>query len=154
VTAVARRLGVLLLVLVAAGCGSPAASPSIPVVIGTPGPADPEATVRVTVGIYSGRADPSWTLTAGEAAALDQALGALPSVVGQPPEGGLGYHGFTIERSAGTLVAYRGAVAPPGQGRRAYLSDPALTVERLLLETARPHVAGNELAEVHRSLAP
>jgi hypothetical protein len=107
----------------------------------------------VTLGIYSGRPDPSWTLTDGEAARLEAALAALPGAVGEPPTGGLGYHGFTIDRPGSVVMAYRGAVAPPGEGRRAYLADPARTIERLLVETARSHVTDIELAEVRRALA-
>ena len=149
----ACRVGVLLLALTAAGCGASAPTDAIPPKTPPPGSQGPAAAVRVTLGIFSGRADPSWSLTQDEATALDRALGALPRAVVEPPEGGLGYRGFTIERADGTLVAYRGVVAPPGQGRRDVLSDPARTVERLLVEFARPHVAAAELAEVQRSLA-
>ncbi|MFH1475563.1 MAG: hypothetical protein ABIG85_06865 [Chloroflexota bacterium] len=107
----------------------------------------------MTLGIYSGRADPAWTLTDAEAATLEAALGALRGATGAPPVGGLGYHGFTIDRPGGTVVAYSGAVAAPGEGRRPYLADPARTIERLLIETARPHATANELVEVERALA-
>lgn len=151
----ARRVGGLLslLLVLLAGCGgngTPTASPSVTNAPGTAGPAGP---VRVTLGIYSGRPDPSWMLTDTEAAVLHAALAALPGAEGEPAAGGLGYHGFTIERPEGTVVAYDGAVAAPGVGRRAYLADPARTIERLLIETARPHVTGTELAEVERALA-
>lgn len=143
--------GVLCLLLMA-GCsgggGSPNRSPG-----STPGTANPTGSVRVSLGIYSGRPDPAWTLTDAQAVALDRALAALPRAVGEPPSGGLGYHGFTIIGPAGTLVAYRGAVAAPGEGRRAFLSDPALTIERFLLETGATHLTLAEHAEVTRALA-
>jgi hypothetical protein len=140
----------LLLLAGCAGGGSPTPSPSP---TDAPGPGGAARPVRVTLGIYSGRPDPSWILADAEAAALEAALAALPRAVGTPPVGGLGYHGFTIDRPGGPVVAYRGAVAPPGEGERALLADPARTIERLLVETARPHVTGNELTEVERSLA-
>lgn len=149
----ACRLGTLLLALTVAGCGAAAPTDAIPPQTPPSGSQGPAAAVRVTLGIFSGRDDPSWILTPDEAAALDRALGELPRAVAEPPEGGLGYRGFTIERAGGTLVAYRGVVAPPGQGRRDVLSDPARTVERLLVESARAHVGAAELAEVRRSLA-
>jgi hypothetical protein len=147
-----RLIGGLVVAVLLAGCGgtttaSPGPSASNPPGTGAAGP------VQVTLGIYSGRADPTWTLTDAEAASLGAALAKLAGVVGLPPVGGLGYHGFTIERPDGTVVAFNGAVAPPGDRARAYLADPARTIERLLLETARPHVAGNELVEVERALA-
>lgn len=145
-----RLVSGLALVLLLAGCGGTAtASPSTSATPGT----GADGPVRVTLGLYSGRADPEWTLTDAEAAALDAALAALSGAVGRPPVGGLGYRGFTIERPDGTVIAFDGAVAPPGDGDRAYRADPARTIERLLLETARPHVAGNELAEVGRAIS-
>jgi hypothetical protein len=151
----ARVVGGMLCLLLLAGCGGsgtpdPSAGPSATDAAGTGGPAGP---VQVTLGIYSGRVDPAWVLTDAEAATLQAALAALPGAVGTPPVGGLGYHGFTISGPGGTVVAFRGAVAAPGEGERSFLADPGRTIERLLLETARPHVAGNELGEVERALA-
>jgi len=151
--AAARRRGLLLCLLVVAGCGMGTSSPSLPSGTGAPATAGPAGPVVVTLGLYSGRADPWWTLTEQEVVALDAALAALPRAVGTPPVGSLGYHGFAIARPDGTAVAYEGTVAPPGDGERAYVADPARTIERLLLETARPHVTGNELAEVEKAFA-
>jgi len=106
----------------------------------------PAADVQVTLGIYSGRPDPSWTLTTAETAALDALLADLPSVTGSPPAGGLGYHGFTITRDGSNLVAYRGAVAAPGNGPRDMQIDAAHRVERFLLGTARTHLTASEFA--------
>jgi hypothetical protein len=149
-----RLIGGLVGLLLLAGCAgsgtlNPTAGPSA-----TDGSAtgDPAGPVRVTLGIYSGRVDPAWVLTDAEAATLQAALAALPGAVGTPPLGGLGYRGFTISGPGGTVVAFRGAVAAPGDAERAYLDDPARTIERLLRDTARAHVTGNELAEVTRAL--
>ena len=110
--------------------------------------------MRVTLGIYSGRPDPAWTLTDEQAAALDLALAALPRAVGEPPIGGLGYHGFTIDRARPAPSSPTGgAVAAPGEGRRAFLSDPARTIERLLLETGVTHLTLTQHAEVTGALA-
>jgi hypothetical protein len=149
--AVRLTVGLVALLLLV-GCGDAAtATPGSPTT--NPPGSHAAGPVRVTLGIYSGRADPTWTLADADAAALDVALASLSGVVGTPPVGGLGYHGFTIEGPEGTVIAFDGAVAPAGDGDRAYLADPGRTIERLLLETARPHVAGNELAEVERALA-
>jgi hypothetical protein len=149
---VRRLVGGLVCLVLLAGCGSSGTPNAGSSATKAPG-AGSAGPVQVTLGIYSGRADPAWMLTDAEATALDAALAALPGVVGMPPVGGLGYHGFTVERPDGTVIAYDGTVAPPGDGPRGLLADPSRTIERLLLETARAHVAGNELAEVERALA-
>jgi hypothetical protein len=119
-----------------------------------PTPAGPTDLVRVTLGIYSGRPDPTWTLTGAEAAAVERAIQALPQVAGTPPEGGLGYHGFTVASPGRTLTAYQGVVSTGGGGGPTVLrSDPGRTVERLLLELGRTHLAPAEIAEAERSLA-
>jgi hypothetical protein len=143
----------LLVALALAACGAGGTATARPSATGSPPAGGPTGPVRVTLGIYSGRPDPSWTLAEDEAATLETLLAALPTAVGLPPTGGLGYHGFTIARAAGTVVAYRGAVAAPGEGERPFLADPARTVERYLARTARPHATGIELAEVERALA-
>jgi hypothetical protein len=106
----------------------------------------PGGSVVVTLGIYSGRPDPAWTLTVDEAAGMDAALAVLPDGMGTPPVGGLGYHGFTITRPGSTLVAYAGAVAPPGDGTRAMKADPTRSVEVCLLMTSKWHVTPDEYA--------
>lgn len=109
-------------------------------------------TTEVVLGIYSGVPDPAWTLTAEESNELAAALATLPEVSGTAAPGGLGYHGFTIESPDGTLVAFDGKVAEVGLDPPSYLNDPDRTIERLLLDTARPHVTPEVLTEVERSL--
>jgi hypothetical protein len=109
--------------------------------------------VTVTLGIFSGRPDPEWTLTREQAANLATALAALPVGTGAPAVGGLGYRGFTIRQAGGTLVAYRGIVAPPGDGPRAVKVDATRSVERYLLETSRPNLSPAVYADVERALA-
>jgi hypothetical protein len=109
--------------------------------------------VVVTLGIYSGRPDPTWTLTGAEAATLDAMLAALAEVTDTPPVGGLGYHGFTIARPTSTVVAYRGAVGAPGEGPRAMSADPTRSIERYLLETSRSHVTLGEYAAAELAIA-
>jgi hypothetical protein len=96
--------------LLLSACGPMVPTGSVP-------PAGPSTTV--TLGIYSGRPDPSWMLTTREATTLDAMLAALVTVTDTPPVGGLGYHGFTMTTPTTTLVAYRGAIAAPGEGPRA-----------------------------------
>ena len=168
VTAVARTargIGPVIAVLIAlAACATPVpsgpgltpvpttslASPPPRVDPTPPGPADE---VRVTLGMYSGRPDPTWTLTGAEAAAVERAIEALPELAGTPPEGGLGYHGFTLTSLGRTITAYLGIVTAGGGGPGVIRSDPERTVERLLLELGRTRLTPEEIAEVERSLA-
>lgn len=118
----------------------------------------PLPTVTVTLGIYSGRLDPSWTLTEVQVAALVGQVASLPVTNGVPPQGGLGYYGFSILlHEAGqadrTVVAYRGAVTSPGDAPGSYRSDPQRTVEQALLDTGRPHLAAAEVSVVEADLA-
>ena len=113
---------------------------------------DPAGSVSVVLGLYSGRPDPEWTLSTDEAVMLQTILAALPDGTGTPPVGGLGYHGFTIQMAGSPLVAYRGVVAPPGDGARKVKEDPKRSVERYLLETSRAHLSAAEFGEVERAL--
>ena len=109
--------------------------------------------VKVTLGVYSGQPDPVWSLTGEEAAGLERLLAMLPDGTDTPPVGGLGYHGFTIERPRSTLIAYQGVVASPGEGPRTVKADPTRSVERYLLEIFRSQITAVEYAEVERALA-
>jgi len=148
----------------------PAASPSVPSSSPTsfvPAPAlsmvpiasvIPGSITNVTLGIYSGRPDPTWALTEAESAELCRLVSALPSTIGDPPQGGLGYHGFFLVpadtgKAERTLVAYRGTVADLGEGSGTYLVDVDRTVERYLLETGRSHLSAGEVEAVETDLA-
>jgi len=158
----AALLGVAMMALAVAACGpAPSASPSTSA---APTPVPPTAVpggtstlpagvgVRVTLGIYSGRPDPSWTLTADEAAKVAAAIAALQAS-GEPLiQGGLGYRGFTIDEGGRRATAFLGGVVSDVGGAQKLLDDPGRTVERLLLELARQHLAAAEITEVERSL--
>lgn len=108
--------------------------------------------VQVVLGLYSGVPDPSWTLTTEQANELAAALAALPRTEGTAPEGGLGYHGFTISTADGTMVAYAGKVRSVDANPPFVLDDPDRTIERLLFATAQPHVTADELGVVADAL--
>jgi len=140
----------LAIVAILAGCGGTAGTR-------TPGLAASAAEITVTLGIYSGRPDPSWSLGGAQPAVLLQMIDDLPVAAGVPPEGGLGYHGFSlVVHVAGQadryLVAYRGALAEPGAGPRDFRADPARTIERYLLATGRVHLTAAEVAAVEVDL--
>lgn len=114
--------------------------------------------VTVSLGIYSGRPDPSWTLTDVQVAALVGQLASMPVANGTAPPGGLGYHGFSIVlQRAGqadqTVVAYRGAVTGPGDAPGTYGADPRRTIESALLETGRSHLTATDISVVEADLA-
>lgn len=104
----------------------------------------------VSLGLYSGLPDPSWVLSDEEAEALDALLESLPRVEGSAPSGGLGYHGFSIERLTPQgmprlLVAFQGTVSDPASSSLAYLDDPERSIERFLLETGRDQLSSAEI---------
>ena len=112
------------------------------------------APTRIELGIYSGRADPQWQLTAQQAQALDQLIASLPTHTGLPASGGLGYHGFSIIRSDTTQIAYQGTVASSDPKAETYRVDASFSVERFLLDTGRGVLNDVEIAEVTKGLPP
>ena len=112
--------------------------------------------LRVILDIFSGLPNPSWLLSASEAAELERRLlnlkPAPPSSASEPP--GLGYRGFIVEsndepRIDSPLVIYRGFVRHGSIS----LSDPGRTLERWLLDLAGPRLAPNVREIVVRDLA-
>jgi hypothetical protein len=102
------------------------------------------------LGLYSGLPDPSWELSDEEATDLSTLLESLPRVDGSAPSGGLGYHGFTIERLTPEgmprlLVAFEGTVSDPLSSRLAYLDDSERSVERFLLDSGRDQLSAVEV---------
>jgi len=147
------RVATILLALgVSAGAGGCASQPGPEV--------SSLAPVRVELGIYSGRSDPAWYLTADEAARLRALIAPLPRIQGIPAQGGLGYHGFTIMAADGfgagqsspSFVAFRGEIGAAGNGAREILVDKDRAVERLLLTTGRASLDPAEIAEVEADL--
>jgi hypothetical protein len=76
--------------------------------------------VVVELDAYSGRPNPTWTLTAVEAAEAQRRLRNLPVAPGaRMPEAVLGYRGFRL----------RDATASPSTGRRIYVTSGLVQVE-------------------------
>lgn len=121
----------------------------------------PLPAVTVTLGLYSGRPDPAWTLTDVETARLLRLLTTLPTLPtagASAPSGGLGYHGFTIVmKTAGgpdeTYTAFAGTVVGGGDVVATHLDDPGRTVEAELLAGGRAHLTAQEAAAVDAALA-
>jgi hypothetical protein len=151
-----RRLRLTVVIAVAAGLLAACVGSGADEAARSPGVASPVIAggvpTRVELGLYSGVADPTWTLTTEEAGELAAALARLPTVDGPAVSGGLGYHGFSIVGPDSTQVAFDGMVAVVGSDPPSYLDDPDRTIERLLLETARTRVKVREFLEVARAL--
>ena len=107
--------------------------------------------IDVTLGIYSGLPDPTWTLTAEESDHVATLLAGLGRTDGAATMGGLGYAGFSIVGPDGTFVAFEGVVSPTSEPTY-LLAEPQRTVERFLLDTARSHLSAGEFAVVEDAL--
>jgi hypothetical protein len=139
--------------LLLAGCATPVPSPSPSPSVGPAVTLPAGDSVTVSLGIYSGRPDPSWTLSWAEAAELRRLIDALPSGAGEPVGGGLGYHGFTIAPADDggdplPVVAYHGEIAATGDGARPTWHDAGGSVERFLLLTGRRSLDPEEVRVV------
>jgi len=106
----------------------------------------------VTLGLYSGVADPTWTLDSSQSRKLSSQVARLPHVPGAAPTGGLGYHGFTIEGPEGMLIAYEGAVSSVFNTAGGHLSDPDRVIERFLLTTGQTQLTPAVYAEVQQAM--
>jgi len=148
----ARALAALLALGVIGSCTGTNPTPTATPAIELP------ASITVALGIYSGRPDPAWDLAAAQVAQVTSAIAALPVATGTPPEGGLGYRGFSLllqfpAQADQTLVAFRGLVAPLGVGARSVYVDDGRTIERLLLDTGRSILNSDEIAAVEADFA-
>jgi hypothetical protein len=110
---------------------------------GGSGPLQKVATdMLVTLEVFSGRPNPSWTLSTDEERELVRRLQGLPASVGSPTEGDLGYRGFRIVTLSKTaqlpseVLVTKGVVAVRNErGTRNYID--ASGIESWLLEQAR-----------------
>ena len=148
----------LIVLLSCVACGSaeskkPAASTTSttqPIITGTSGTTQP---VTVELDVYSGRPNPTWTLTAQEVAELTlrlQKLATLPTV---PSVGNLGYRGFLLHNPGNApgigaeVRVYNGVVIITDQGRTSAYKD-SHALEQWLIEQARAHGQGETLKAV------
>jgi hypothetical protein len=98
--------------------------------------------MHVTLDVFSGRPNPSWSLSADEQQELVRRLQGLPSVDGPSPEGDLGYRGFRLVSSApksalpSELVVTKGMVTIRDNGATRHYLD-ANGIESWLLDQAR-----------------
>jgi hypothetical protein len=118
-------------------------------------PTDSTEPPLVTIDIFSGRPNPTFVLTEGEAAALRQLVESLPEAAGAVvPEGTLGFRGFGLEdfwyrsdrfsmRVVEDLVVLRRRATDGGPDSDeiiAILDDPERKAHQILRTAATPHI--------------
>lgn len=92
---------------------------------------------RVKVLLYSGRPDPEWSVTAGEAAALLALWARLRADrVAKVPAPALGYRGCIVRMEPGDWQAFAGAVTHRAAQLEETRADPTRSFERATLATA------------------
>ncbi len=108
----------------------------------------------VELDIFSGRPNPSWSLSETEAQQLRAKLEKLPEVACRPLDLPLGYRGFVVQLAQRPELSneyrvrvYNGQARwgdPWSPGTVAFcVADSGREVERFLLAGARPHVSGD-----------
>jgi hypothetical protein len=148
---VSARLRPLLLALLlgCASCGS-TASVSAPVAPVAADATDPAG--QVELDVFSGRPNPTWTLSDADRADLRARLDALPAASATELGADLGYRGFVVRMPAaeGDIVTVRRGsvhVSGDGHGTGGYYRDPDRGLERWLLTTGGTQV-GPEVAQL------
>ncbi|MBP2473847.1 hypothetical protein JOF53_002719 [Crossiella equi] len=106
--------------------------------------------VEVELDLYSGRPNPTWTLTTTQSTELRERLEALPTTASTPPPDNLGYRGFLVRLSTNTppTRVHRAVHQPDGTTRDA--ADR--TLERWLLDTGRTALPADVVNEVAKEL--
>jgi hypothetical protein len=106
--------------------------------------------MMVQLDIYSGRPNPTWTLSPAQTEEIGRMLVGLPRAAGAPPEPGLGYRGFLLtnpERTAGLPAQVRvaaGTITIEHDGTFEYYRD-VHGLERRLVQQASEHGYGDAL---------
>ena len=104
--------------------------------------------LTVTLNVFSGRANPVWTVPEGAAAELTSRISAITTTSNLKPAGilsGLGYRGFIVRRNEDSAPIYiHAGVIDPGHGSPTYLAENR-EIETWLLSTA-----GEQLSPVVR----
>jgi hypothetical protein len=103
--------------------------------------------ILVELDAFSGRPNPRWELSGPQATEFVTQLRALPPAPdARLSEDGLGYRGFIVRSTEGSLNGYeelrlyRGTALARQGGRTTAFSDPDRNLERRLLDSARGRV--------------
>lgn len=119
--------------------------------------------VIVSADLYSGRENPNWVLTSGDADKLVAKLSTLKLVPSEEMPNPLGYRGFVIEMQDGEqggregrivkLRVFGGVVERTSPtGEVAFFEDKNRACEAWLFESAVPHISQDEINLIRRAL--
>lgn len=119
---------------------------------------DKPAGAEITLDVYSGRNNPTWTLPAAQAQELYAKLQALePAARAAPVPDGLGYQGFYIEFSGlaapRSVVVVRGAATVTDGGKTKSLVDAGRQLESWLAQSAAAHVEPSMMQHLKEQIA-
>ncbi len=97
---------------------------------------------RVMLSIFSGRPNPTWTLSAKNAEQLVTKINKLPKSDSASSPDGLGYTGFQVELTdsesrKSKITAYKGLVVYNVNDTSYYFSDSGRSIEKLLIESGK-----------------
>jgi hypothetical protein len=115
---------------------------------------------KVTLDIYSGRQNPTWSLTKEQAENLLVIVKGLPASDPCDFFDGLGYRGFKVNLTSpvagktSAIMVYRGRVRYDDGRQVKYLTDKDRRIEQLLLKYGSPHLTPGLYKTVEREVRP
>lgn len=105
-----------------------------------------EIQAKVMVKLFSGRENPTWSLTKEEIAAFNAILNELPVADPVKFKDGLGYQGFGVTvtntklRDTHNITIHKRNVRQQRGVEDKYLDDQSHKMERMLLESSKVHL--------------
>jgi hypothetical protein len=90
---------------------------------------------EVELDVYSGMPNPTWTLSAADAALLAEKLDALPPAAPRELGNPLGYRGLVVDTGAEVVRVHRGTAQVSRAGSIVVRADPGRSFERWLIST-------------------
>lgn len=114
---------------------------------------------NITLQIYSGKENPSWSLTEQQADELLLLVENLPKSESLDLRGGLGYTGFHVEikgendaKTNRQIIAYKGQVLYQSDTSKEYFTDRERRVEMFLLKTGESSVDAKIMNRVEQEI--
>lgn len=119
-----------------------------------------EGHARVTLDVFSGRKNPSWSLSKEQAESLLSIVRGLPASEPGDFFDGLGYRGFRVSMprpgkgGGGELTVYRGRVRYDDGRNVKHLTDKERRLEQLLLKSGSPYLTPGLYKAIEREVQP